>query len=107
MLDDAQAHLGVMVSHLVASLGGRREEIYSTALHANALLESLAEVVMAWLLVRQGEIAAAKIDTDDFYVGKLAASRFFVRHVAPKVKARRGAAETEDGWLMNLPDRAF
>jgi hypothetical protein len=107
MLDDTQAHLGVMVSHLIASLGGRKEEIYSSALHANALLESLAEVVIAWLLVRQGEIAVAKIDADEFYAGKLAAARFFVRHAAPKAKARRAAAESEDGWLMNLPDGAF
>jgi hypothetical protein len=48
-----------------------------------------------------------KIDGEPFYAGKVASARFFVRHVAPKVAARRVAAETEDGSLMNLPLAAF
>lgn len=106
MLDDAQAHLGVMVNHLLAS-AREPSEIYQTGLHATSLLFSLAEVVVAWLLLRQGEVAAPKIAEDPFYTGKLETARFFVRSVAPQVAARRAAAEAEDGALMTLPVEAF
>ncbi|HSL26445.1 MAG TPA: acyl-CoA dehydrogenase C-terminal domain-containing protein, partial [Acidimicrobiia bacterium] len=106
VLDDAQGHLGVGVNHLFAC----REnpgEIYKAALHLNELLESMAEVVVAWQLLRHAEIALPGADRDDFLAGKVASARFFVRHVAPKVAARRTAAEAEDGALMAMPDGAF
>lgn len=107
MLDDTQAHLGVMVNHLLASVGGEPGEIYKVGLHATPLLESMAEVVIAWQLLRQAEIAAPRADEDDFYRGKVESARFFARDVAPKVGARREAAESEDGGLMDLPVEAF
>jgi hypothetical protein len=51
-------------------------------------------------------LAVAGVD-DPFLAGKVASARFFVRHVAPKVNARRAAAEGEDGSLMDLPVDAF
>jgi hypothetical protein len=66
----------------------------------------MAEAVIAWQLLRHAELAVAEVD-DPFLVGKVASARFFVRHVAPKVSARRNAAEAEDGSLMNLPFEAF
>ena len=107
MLDDAQAHLGVMVAHAMAALGGRPDEIYKTGLHATPLLESLSEVVIAWQLLRHAEIASPGADGDPFLAGKVASARFFVAHTAPKVAARRAAAEVEDGALMELPVEAF
>jgi hypothetical protein len=107
MLDDAQAHLGAMVGYLMASMGGRSEEIYKTGLNANALLESMAEVTIGWLLLRQSEVAAPKIGDDPFYEGKVAAARFFIADVAPKIAARRLRVETEDGSLMQLSEEAF
>ncbi|MGH8927215.1 MAG: acyl-CoA dehydrogenase, partial [Acidimicrobiia bacterium] len=105
-LDDAQAHLGVAVGHLYACRNNPGE-IYKAGLHLNPLLESIAEVLISWQLLRHAEIAAPGADGDEFLAGKLASARFFVRHVAPKVAARRSAAETEDGALMALPDAAF
>ena len=52
-------------------------------------------------------MALAADATDPFYEGKIASARFFVRHVAPKVAARRDAAEAETGWLMDMADEAF
>ena len=106
MLDDAQAHLGIMVNHLMASVTDPTE-IYQTGLHTTPLLFSLAEVVVAWLLLRQGEVAAPRVGDDPFYAGKIETVRFFVRSVAPQVAARRAAAEAEDGSLMDLPIEAF
>ncbi len=91
----------------MASMGGDKEEIYKVGLHANALLESLAEVVIAWLMLRQAEIAYPKMDDEPFYRGKVEAARWLIAEVAPKVAARRARAVSEDGSLMELPVEAF
>src|SRR5690606_41670717 len=52
MLDDVQGQIGAMVEGLMASMGGEAERIYEVGLHANSLLESMAEVVIAWQLLR-------------------------------------------------------
>ncbi|MGB8362056.1 MAG: acyl-CoA dehydrogenase [Acidimicrobiia bacterium] len=106
MLDDTQAHLGSMVEHLLASVGGQKDEIYKVGLQTNHLLESVAETVIAWLLLRHAAIAWEKVD-DPFYRGKVEAARWFVAHTAPKAAMRRAAAESEDGSLMNIPAEAF
>lgn len=107
MLDDAQAHIGKMVEHLLASMGGQAEEIYKVGLQATPLLESIAEVVISWLMLRQAEIALPKAGDDPFYQGKVAAARWLVRDIAPKVAARSQRAQGEDGSLMDLPVEAF
>ena len=107
MLDDAQAHLGVMVNHAMAAMAHHPNEIYKTGLHATPLLESLSEVMIAWQLLRHAEVALPGASDDPFLEGKVASARFFVAHTAPKVAARRAAAELEDGALMELPVEAF
>jgi alkylation response protein AidB-like acyl-CoA dehydrogenase len=107
MLDETQAHVGAMVQWLMAAAGGDKEEIYKVGLHTNDLLESMAETVIAWLLLRQAEIAAPEAGSDPFYRGKLEAARWFIRHTAPKAALRRSAATSEDGSLMALPLEAF
>ncbi len=107
MLDDTQAHLGSMVEHLLASIGGQPDEIYKVGLQTSHLLESMAETVIAWLMLRQAEIVAPKVDEDPFYLGKLESARWFVRHAAPKAALRRATAEAEDGRLMEMPVGAF
>ena len=107
MLDDTQAHLGTMVEHLMACGPGTEDEVYKVGLQANHLLESIAETVIAWLLLRHAEIALPRIDEDPFYAGKVESARWFLRHAAPKAGVRRAAAEAEDGSLMSLPIAAF
>jgi hypothetical protein len=107
MLDDTQAHLGSMVEYLTSSINGQREDIYKVGLHTNHLLESMAETVIAWLMLRQAEIAEEKLDDDPFYRGKVESARWFLRHAAPKAASRRAAAAAEDGSLMDLPLGAF
>ncbi|MFZ0013833.1 MAG: acyl-CoA dehydrogenase, partial [Acidimicrobiia bacterium] len=76
MLDNTQAQLGAMVEYLMASLGGRDEEIYKVGLHTNELLESMAETVIAWLMLRHAEAAIGMIDDDPFYRGKVESARW-------------------------------
>ncbi len=117
-LEDAQTHLGVLLQHAMASLDEtKREEIYKTGLHSTDLLYSLSEVMIAWLLLRQAEVARDKLDGAGtgalgegdaaFYEGKIAAARWFARNVLPKVAVRRRTAEEEDGALMELSNEAF
>ncbi len=107
MLDDVQAHVGGMVAHLMAAMGGEVDEIYLAGLHTNGLLESMAELVIGWQMLRHAEIAIEKVDEDPFYAGKVAAARFFLGHVEPKIRARKVSAEIENGAIMSLPDQAF
>ncbi len=107
MLDDTQAHLGSMVEKLMGSLGDDKELIYQVGLQTNSLLESMAETVIAWLMLRHAEIAQPRADESAFYLGKVESARWFVRHTAPKVRIRKEAALVEDGSLMDLPVEAF
>jgi alkylation response protein AidB-like acyl-CoA dehydrogenase len=114
-LEDTQQHLGVLLQHAMASMDeSRRTEIHKTGLQSTAFLFSLAEVTIAWLLLRQAEVAQAALDagtaSDDdvaFYTGKVASARWFARTVLPKVALRTTAAKEEDGWLMDVPVEAF
>jgi alkylation response protein AidB-like acyl-CoA dehydrogenase len=107
MLDNAQSHLGSMVEDLMASYAGDSSELYKVALHTNALLDSIAEVVISWQMLRQAEIALPKVEDDPFYLGKVESAKWFLEMTAPKIAARRVAAEAEDGALMDLPIEAF
>ncbi|MDJ0962003.1 MAG: acyl-CoA dehydrogenase [Acidimicrobiia bacterium] len=110
-LEDVQGHIGVLVGHAMASMQNP-SEVYKTGLHTNALLESLSEVVIAWLLLRHGEVASAALESAEgsdreFYEGKIASARYFARLNLPKARLRREFAEGEDGALMEMSDTAF
>jgi hypothetical protein len=110
-LEEVQAMVGILVGHAMAFIH-EPKEIYKTGLHTNALLESLSEVVIAWLLLRHAQIAHEALPEADpkdveFYQGKIESARFFVRHIMPKVAARKHSAELEDGHLMDMADGSF
>jgi alkylation response protein AidB-like acyl-CoA dehydrogenase len=110
-LEQLQNHVGVLVTYSMASMQ-EPSEIYKVGFHTNTLLESLAEVVIAWLLLEHAEVALAALPHADdadkaFYTGKVASARFFVKEALPKVAVRTAAAQVEDAWLMGLPDAAF
>jgi alkylation response protein AidB-like acyl-CoA dehydrogenase len=110
-LEDVQAQIGVMVVHALAS-GQEPEAIYKTGLHTTSLLESLAELIIGWLLIRHAAIAidataGASEDDRPFYEGKIASARWFAANVLPEAALRRSSAEAEDGSLMDLPVAAF
>jgi len=110
-LEQVQNHVGVLVEHSMKSMQ-HPTEIYKTGLHANALLESLSETTIAWLLLEHAEVAHAALadasgDDAGFYEGKIASARFFASDVLPKVAMRTSAAQAENGWLMEMSDEAF
>jgi hypothetical protein len=86
---------------------------YKVGLNTTRFLMSLGDLVVGWLLVRQAEVALAKLagsasaaDTA-FYEGKVAAARFFTTTVLPELTARRRVVETTDLALMDLAPEAF
>ncbi|GAB3989560.1 acyl-CoA dehydrogenase [Actinoallomurus acanthiterrae] len=111
-LEDAQGILNPMIGWALGSME-RPEEIYKAGLNTTRLLMSLGDVVIAWLLCRQAEVALAKLggDVSDadraFYTGKVAAAQFFCATQLPKIAAERAIAEATTGDLMDLPEEAF
>jgi alkylation response protein AidB-like acyl-CoA dehydrogenase len=110
-LEQVQNHVGTLVGYSMASMQ-EPSEIYKAGLHTNALLESLSEIVIAWLLLEHAEVASAKLPDASgsdvaFYEGKIASARFFVKDALPKVALRTAAAQSEDARLMEMTDEAF
>ena len=94
------------VGDAVAAVAARTPQAARAAL---TLIQVDYELLPA---ITDAELALAalpKADSRDraFYEGKVASARFFARHALPKTKARREAAEREDGALMELADEAF
>ena len=111
-LGDVQAMLGSMVGYLTSS----QEDVtnlYKVGQNTTRLLMALGDVVTGWLLVRQAEVALARLAEGQsgreraFYQGKVAAARFFCAQVLPPLSAQRAIAESIDNDLMDLPEDAF
>jgi hypothetical protein len=118
-LDDVQGIVGTMVTTLMASDpradGGDPRNVYKVGQNTTRLLLAAGDLVIGWLLLRQAEVAAARLSSGAvvperdraFYEGKVAAARFFARQVLPRLTAERAVAEATDNALMDLDEAAF
>ena len=116
-LEDATAIVGAMFGHLMASSPDAPDgdvcNIYKVGLNTSRLLMVLGDVVCAYLLMRQADVALAALEGDVsgadrlFYEGKVASAQFFARNVLPKVAAERAIAEAVDLTPMEVPEGAF
>jgi len=109
-LEDLNAMTGTLVGFAMESQENV-EKIYKAGLNTTRLLMSVGEVIIAWLLLRQAEIAISKSANPgrdaDFYAGKVASAKFFVRTVLPHIKAELKIVLSETGELMEIPESAF
>ena len=109
-LEELNAMVGTLVGHTMASQENS-EEIYKVGLNTSKLLMSVGDVALAWLLLRQADIATAKLAAgdkeSDFYTGKIASAKFFVRTVLPHITADLAVINSENGSLMEIPESAF
>ena len=108
-----------MVGQLMASdpRGGEQNDVrnlYKVGQNTTRLLLATGDLVVGWLLLRQAEVAVARLADEGlsakdraFYEGKVAAARFFVRGQLPKIAAERAIAEATDNALMDLDEAAF
>ncbi len=56
--------------------------------------------------IAQSKLATAGKDTD-FYTGKIASAKFFVRSVLPHISVERAVVESETGEIMDIAEAAF
>jgi hypothetical protein len=112
-LGEVQNILGVMTGWLGEVQGGEPRSLYKVGLSSRRLLLALGDVVVAWLLQRQAEVAltalAGEVSAADraFYQGKVAAARFFASEVLPRIGADRRIIAGTALDLMDLPEEAF
>jgi hypothetical protein len=105
-----------MVGALVGFLTDTEEDVrslYKVGLNTTRLLLSLGDLIVGWLLLRQGEVALLKLTEGAsardhaFYEGKVAAAKFFAQARLPLLTAERVVVEGANLELMDLDEDAF
>jgi alkylation response protein AidB-like acyl-CoA dehydrogenase len=109
-LQEVNEMTGVLVGFAMESQE-KPVEIYKTGLNTTRFLMAVGEIIIAWLLLRQADIAIANSANPgrdaDFYAGKIESAKFFIRTVLPHISAEKAILESEDGGLMNISEAAF
>ncbi|PWW22472.1 hypothetical protein JD79_01625 [Geodermatophilus normandii] len=111
-LGEVQAMLTAMFGRLTQAAQDP-SKLYEVGQNTSRLLLAVGDLVTAWLLVRQSEVAlaalAGEVGEKDrlFYEGKLAATRFFTTQVLPRLAGERAVVEATDNALMEVPEAAF
>jgi alkylation response protein AidB-like acyl-CoA dehydrogenase len=109
-LGDLNGIIAVLVGHAMESQS-EPEKIYRVGLSTSRCLMAVGDIITAWLLLRQADIAVEKLpgagkDTD-FYTGKIASAKFFVQNYLPHITADRKIVEATNGAIMEIPVNAF
>ncbi|MEU1394228.1 MULTISPECIES: acyl-CoA dehydrogenase [unclassified Nonomuraea] len=112
LLAEAAAEVKVMGDTMAGWALGSLEkpaEVYKVGLNSTRFLLSLGDLVIGWLLLRQAEVALARLaeSEDPFYQGKVAAASFFATTVLPRLAAERRVLAATGQDLMELPEEAF
>ena len=111
-LEDVQAILG----SLIGSLTSAQEDVknlYKVGQHTVRLLMGTGDLLVGWLLQRQGEVALAALDAGAtgkdkaFYEGKVAVASFFAKNVLPELAGARKIVEAADNDIMDVPEASF
>jgi alkylation response protein AidB-like acyl-CoA dehydrogenase len=112
-LAEVQSILGTMTGWLGEAEGGEPRALYKVGLNSRRLLLALGDLIIAWLLQRQAEVALRALAGEpsaadkSFYEGKVAAARFFAHEVLPRIGADRRIIESTNLELMDLAEEAF
>ncbi|MGB3184736.1 MAG: acyl-CoA dehydrogenase [Ornithinimicrobium sp.] len=124
LLGTALTDFGSMVDYLIGRAraadpraGGDASGVYAVGRHTTRLLLAAGDLLVGWLLIRQADVAQAQLTTEtaggltsadrDFYIGKVAAARFFARDVLPRLSSDAVITKTGEGGLMEVPEAAF
>jgi alkylation response protein AidB-like acyl-CoA dehydrogenase len=109
-LGDLNGIIATLVAHAMESQTDP-EKIYTVGLNTSRCLMAVGDIITAWLLLRQADIALEKIPTAgkdlEFYNGKIASAKFFVSNYLPHITADRKIVEATDNSIMNISDAAF
>ena len=111
-MDDLEGIVTTMVGTLMTTADERRN-VYKVGLNTTRLLMASGDITVAWLLLRQAEVAEAALAGSPsprdkaFYEGKVAAAKWFARNVLPPLAGERALAESVTLDLMDLPEESF
>ena len=110
-LEDVQGIIGKLGQWAMESQSDPNQ-IYRVGLNTTRLLMAAGDLVIAWLLLRQAEVALAALpdasDSDTaFYSGKVETAKWFASNRLPLIAAERAIAEATTLDLMELPEEAF
>ena len=110
-LGDLNGMMGVLVGHAMASQE-KADEIYKVGLNTSRVLMAVGDIITAWLLLRQADIATEKLAAGagkdaDFFEGKIASAHFFVANYLPHITADRKIVEGTDSAIMEISENAF
>ena len=109
-LGDLNGIVAVLVGHAMESQS-EPEKIYQVGLNTSRCLMAVGDIITAWLLLRQADIAVEKLPNAgkdaDFYTGKIASAKFFVQNYLPHITADRKIVEATNGAIMEIPVNAF
>ncbi|GAB3587305.1 acyl-CoA dehydrogenase [Calidifontibacter terrae] len=114
-IEDVQGMVENLAMTALGSMDPKNDpkSIYKVGLNASRFLMAAGDTVIGWLLLRQAEVAQARLDAGDagkdeaFYTGKVAAAKFFAANVLPRISAERAILEATDLSLMELSEDAF
>jgi hypothetical protein len=112
-LADVQAMFGAVMGWLGEAQGGEPQALYNVGLVSRRILLALGDLVIAWLLQRQADVALRALAQEQtpaeksFYEGKIASARFFAREVLPRLSSDRRIVEASTPDLMDLPEDCF
>ncbi|GAA2512465.1 acyl-CoA dehydrogenase [Pilimelia columellifera] len=113
-LGDLQTIIGTMTGWLGEAQEGDERALYKVGLHSRRFLLAAGDVVVAWLLARQAEVALAALGQGPdrpadvhFYEGKVAAACFFAREVLPRLAADSVIIEQASLGPMEMSEDAF
>jgi len=100
-----QAIMGAMMPRMAESL-------YHVGLHANRILESVAEVVVGYMLLKGAVVAQQRMSEASaadkaFYAGKIATVRFYATEVLPNIALHKKVIDGSDLSLMDVDEAAF
>ncbi len=84
-------------------------DMNKTLANASTYLEACGHIVVAWIWLQQGLLAAASLQKadDDFYRGKLQACRYFFRWELPKVGPQLELLASIDTTTLDMRDAWF
>jgi alkylation response protein AidB-like acyl-CoA dehydrogenase len=111
-LTDVQEMAGILTGYLMASQQ-QPSELYKVGLGSVRFLYAVGDLLIAWRLLAQAEVALAALDGDapakdrSFYRGKVAVASFFAKNVLPHLAATKVILETIDNEIMELEEEAF
>ena len=112
-VENVQAMVENLGMTAMKALQEEPDAIYRVGQNTTRLLLAAGDLVIGWLLLRQAEVARARLDAGDagrdeaFYQGKIAAAHFFATTVLPRLASERAILEATDNTLMDLPLAAF